>query len=109
MAKGYRPVDREQPFLMPPDMREWLAADHPVWGLLDVVRLLDTTELHAQFKAGGPGRAGYDPDMMLALLCHAYSLGITSSRQIERLCWQDVAFRVICAQDVPDHTTIWRF
>ena len=48
---------------MPPDMREWLPAEHSVWVLIDAVGLMDTSELHARFKAGGAGRAGYDPDM----------------------------------------------
>jgi transposase len=94
---------------MPPDMREWLPAGHVVWTLIDVVGVLDTSGFHARCRTGGVGRAGYDPDMMLTLLIYAYSQGIRSSRHIERLCWQDVACRVICAQDVPDHTTIWRF
>lgn len=90
-------------------MRQWLPGSHPVWTLIEAVRLLDTSALHARCRTGGVGRAGYDPDMMLTLLFYAYARGIGSSRRIERLCWDDVAFRVICAQDVPDHTTIWRF
>jgi transposase len=109
VAKGYRPVLRDHPFLLPPDMRQWLPDSHPVWTLIEAVRLLDTLALHARCRTGRAGRAGYDPDMMLTLLFYAYARGISSSRQIERLCWDDVAFRVICAQDVPDHTTIWRF
>jgi transposase len=109
MAKGYRPVNRDQQFLLPPDMRRWLPASHVVWTLIKAVQLLDTSALHARCRRGGAGRAGYDPDMMLTLLIYAYARGVRSSRQIERLCWDDVAFRVICAQDVPDHTTIWRF
>jgi transposase len=109
VAKGYRPVDRDQQFLLPPDMRQWLPAGHVVWALISVVKLLDTSAFHERCRLGGVGRAGYDPDMMLTLLLYAYASGERSSRKIERLCWQDVAFRVICAQDVPDHTTIWRF
>ena len=109
VAKSYRPVERDQQFLLPPDMRDWLPVGHAVWVLLDAVRLLDTSGFHARCRTGGVGRAGYDPDMMLALLFYAYSRGIRSSRRIERLCWEDVGFRVICAQDVPDHSTIWRF
>ena len=58
---------------------------------------------------GGVGTAGYDPDMLLALLIYAYCQGVRSSRQIERRCATDVAFRVLCAQDVPDHATIARW
>ena len=56
MAKGYRPVDRDQPFLFPPDMREWLPVDHPVWLVISVVEgHLDTSVFHAGRKTGGAG------------------------------------------------------
>src|ERR687888_975777 len=110
MAKRYRPVDRDQPFLFPPDMREWLPAEHPVWLVITVVGdHLDTSVFHARRRTGGAGAAGYDPDMLLTLLIWAYANGITSSRRIERLCQQDVAFRVVCAGHVPDHVTVARF
>jgi transposase len=110
MAKGYRRVDRDQPFLLPPDMREWLPAGHPVWLVIRVVEEhLDTSVFHARRRTGGAGAAGYDPDMLVALLMWAYAQGVTSSRRIEAACWQDVAFRVICAGDVPDHVTVARF
>jgi len=109
VAKGYRPVDRDQPFLLPPDMRQWLPESHAVWLVIEAVRLLDTRAFHARRKTGGAGAAGYDPDMMVTLLVWAYANGVTSSRRIERLCQQDVAFRVVCAGSVPDHVTVARF
>lgn len=109
MAKWYRPVRRDQPFLLPPDMREWLPADHVVWFLLETVEALDTSAFHGRRRLGGVGAAGYDPDMLLVLLIYAYCQGVRSSRQIERRCLTDVAFRVLCAQDIPDHATIARF
>ncbi len=109
MARDYIPVDRDQQFLLPPDMREWLPENHLVWWLLEVVARLDTTGLHASRRRGAQGRAGYDPDMLLALLVYAYCTKVRSSRQIERLCETDVAFRVISAGRVPDHSTIARF
>lgn len=109
MAKGYRPVVRDQQFLLPPNMSDWLAGDHLVWFVLDVVEQLDTSVLHSGRRIGGVGRAGYDPDMLLALLIYGYATGQRSSRRIERLCADHVAYRVLCAQDPPDHTTIARF
>jgi transposase len=109
MAKGYRPVRRDQPFLLPPDMREWLPADHVVWLVIKAVGQLDTSAAHAHRRTGGAGTAGYDPDMLLVLLIWAYANKVTSSRRIEALCRTDVSFRVICAGDVPDHVTIARF
>lgn len=102
-------MDREQPFLLPPSMTDWLPEDHLVWFVIETVGALDTTAFHARARLGGVGRAGYDPDMLLTLWVYAMAHGTRSSRQIERLCHTDVAFRIICAQDVPDHTVLARF
>ena len=109
MAKGYLTVDRDQPFLLPPDVREWLPREHLAWYVLDAVAALDTSGFHASRRLGGVGRRGYDPDMLLALLVYCYSQSVRSSRRIEQLCVQDVACRVICGNRVPDHTAIARF
>ena len=109
MAKGYRPVLRDQPFLFPPDMREWLPADHPVHLVIRAVERMDTSAFHARRRTGGPGAAGYDPDMLVMLLVWAYAQGVASSRRMEALCGTDVAFRVICGGNLPDHVTIARF
>lgn len=109
MAKGYRRVDRDQPLLLPPDMREWIL-DDPVWLVIEIIEQhLDTSAFHAGRRVGGVGRAGYDPDVLLTLLVWAWMQGVFSSRRIERLCGRDLSFRVICAGDVPDHVTIARF
>src|SRR2546430_1297690 len=103
VAKGYRPVDRDQVFLFPPDMREWLPADHLVWLVIRVVEdHLDTSPFHAVRRTGGAGAAGYDPDMLVTVLVWAYAHQVTSSRRMEQLCGTDVAFRLICAGNLPD-------
>jgi transposase len=110
MAKGYRPVPRDQAFLLPPDMRDWLPPGHPVHLVIAVVEEhLDISAVHAARRTGGAGAAGFDPDMLTALLVWAYANRVTSSRRIEALCRTDIAFRIICAGDVPDHVTIARF
>src|SRR4051794_34141112 len=95
--------------LLPVDLREWLPPDHVVWFVLETVEELDVSRLERSRRRGGAGAAGYDPRMLLGLLVYAYCQGERSSRQIERVCLADVAFRVLCAQDGPDHTTIARF
>ncbi|MCM3487093.1 transposase [Kocuria rosea] len=109
MAKCYRPVLRDQPMLLPVDLREWLPQDHLIWFVLETVEALDISALERTRRRGGAGAAGYDPQMLLGLLVYAYCQGVRSSRAIERMCLTDVAFRVLCAQDSPDHTTIARF
>jgi transposase len=104
-------VDRDQPFLLPPDLREWLPAGHLAWFVIDAVAVLDVSRFGVRATPAGSaaGRAGYDPRMLLALLAYGYARGLRSSRKIERACTEDVAFRVICAQDGPDHATLARF
>jgi transposase len=109
MAKDFRYPDRDQGFLFPPDIRDWLPAEHLVWLVIEVVGTLDLKVFRRKAKLGGAGRAPIDPGMLLALLIYAYAHGVRSSRQIERLCETDVAFRVICGNDAPDHTVIARF
>lgn len=108
MAIFYRPVVRDQVFLLPPDMRDWLPEDHLVWTLLEMVDRLDTSAFHVG-RSRGAGRAGYDPDMLVTVLLLGYCSGIRSTRAIERACHTDVAFRIACAQDVPDHSVLARF
>jgi transposase len=104
---SYLACDRDQGFLLPPSLRDWLPADHLAWFLLDVVGRFDLSGFGEE--RSGPGRPGYDPAMMVALFLYAYANGVLSSRAIERRCREDVAFRVICANRVPDHTTVSRF
>jgi transposase len=109
MAQNFLSCDREQDFLMPPSVREWLPAGHLAWYLLEVVERLDLDAFYGEYRADGSGRPAHDPAMMVALLLYAYAVGERSSRQIERRCVEDVAFRVIAANRAPDHTTIARF
>jgi transposase len=77
--------------------------------VLETLEQLDRSAFHGRHPNLGRGRAAYDPDMLLGLLIYAYCRGMRSSRAIERACVSDVAFRVVCAQDAPDHATIARF
>ena len=109
MAYNFVVADRDQRFLLPPDMRDWLPEDHLVWFVIDLVEQLDLTRFRANHRADGHGRAAYDPAMMVALLLYAYCLGVRSSRAIERRCVEDLAFRVLAGNHRPDHVTIARF
>jgi transposase len=108
---GYNfvPVDREQLMLMPPSVAEWLPEDHFAWFVIDVVDELDLSAFFAAHRVDGRGGAAYHPAMMLGLLVYAYSIGERSSRRIEQRCVEDVAFRVVVANQRPDHATIARF
>lgn len=108
MARGYLSGDRDQQFLLPPDMREWLPADHLVWFIVDVMGRLDLSA----FEQRGDdlrGRRAYDPAVLVTVLVYAYCVGERSSRRIERRCHEDVSFRVAAANLAPDHSTLSRF
>ena len=109
MPQNYLPCDRDQPMLLPPDLRDWLDDDHLAWFVIDAVKELDIEPFYASYRADGHGRAAHDPKMMVTLFAYAYAVGERSSRGIERRCREDIAFRVICANQVPDHATIARF
>jgi transposase len=109
MAYNFRTCDRDQAFLLPPDVRDWLPADHLAWFILDVVDQLDLSPFLAAYRTDGHGRAAYSPRMLLAVLLYAYCTGVRSSRQVERRCTEDIAFRVLAGNSTPDHVTIARF
>jgi len=109
MGQRFVACDREQSFLMPPDVREWLPERHLAWFVIDAVVEMDLDAFYVAYRTDGRSRPPYDPAMMVALLLYAYARGIRSSRVIERACDEDVAFRVLAAQQRPDHATIARF
>ncbi len=108
MPQNFLACDRAQELLLPPSLREWLAEDHFAWFVIDAVGDLDLAAFFAAYRADGHGRAAHDPAMMVALIVYAYAIGERSSRRIERRCREDVAFRVITANQAPDHATIAR-
>jgi transposase len=109
MGARFIGVDREQVFLMPPSVRDWVPDGHLVWAVLDAVSELDLAAFYAAYRSDGHGRPAYEPSMMVALLMYAYARGNRSSRGIERACIEDVAYRVAAGNLAPDHSTIAEF
>ena len=109
MPQNFLCPQRDQPMLMPVDMREWLPEDDLVFIVLDAVAALDLGGFRRRYRADGHGRAAFGPEMMVALLLYGYCQGERSSRVIEKRCVRDVAYRVIAGGLHPDHATIARF
>jgi transposase len=109
MAYNFLRCDRDQPFLLPPDLRDWLPHDHLAWFILDVVDQLDLASFYRAHRDDGHGHPAYDPKTLLGLLLYGYCQGVRSSRQIQRRCHEHLAFRVLAANQLPDHVTIARF
>jgi transposase len=108
-AHNFLRSDRDQAFLLPPDLRDWLPDDHLAWFVRDVVDQLDLAPFYRAHRDDGHGHPAYDPKTLLGVLLYAYAIGVRSSRQVERRCVEDVACRVLAANQAPDHVTIARF
>jgi transposase len=109
MTYNFLRGDRDQPLLLSPDLRDWLPQEHLAWLVLDVIDQLDLQPFLRTYRADGHGHPAYDPKTLLGVLLYAYAIGVRSSRQIERRCHEDLAFRVLAGNKAPDHVTIARF
>jgi transposase len=109
MPQNFIACDRDQELLLSPSLREWLPEGHLAWFVLATVEEMDLSAFYGAYRGDGHGRAAHEPAMMLALLLYVYCKGQRSSRVIERECVEGVAYRVIAANQRPDHTTIARF
>lgn len=105
----FRSYAPDQLLLLPRDLREWLPEGHLAYFLLDVIDELDLSKIYESYDGSQGGRPGFDPRLMLGLLLYGYCVGIASSRKIERATYENVAFRVIAANQHPDHDTIAEF
>src|SRR5260221_336519 len=84
MASNFIACDRDQPFLMPPSLLDWVPETHLVWTILGAVEEMDLGAFYGAYRADGRGRPAYEPAMMVALLLYAYARGNRSSRGLER-------------------------
>jgi transposase len=109
MAFSHRGGRRDQQFLLPPSVDEWLPQDHLARFVVSTVEQLDLAVFARPHRADGRGRQSYDPKMLVALVLYAWCEGQRSSRRIERCCVEQIPFRWVTGNDGPDHTTISRF
>jgi transposase len=109
MAYNFLPCDRNQSYLLPPSLVDWLPQDHLAWFVLDAVEQIDLKQFYKKYRSDGVGNSAFNPSIMVGLLIYSYCTGERSSRRIEKHCQTDVAYKVITANQLPDHTTISRF
>ena len=96
-------------YLLPTSLTDWLPEDHLAWFVLDAVEQIDLKQFYKKYRTDGVGNSAFNPSMMVALLIYSYCAGERSSRRIEKHCQTDVAYKVITANQSPDHSTISRF
>jgi transposase len=109
VSKTFRPYEPDQISLMPPSMRDWLPSDHLAYFISDVVDNLDLSVIMERYAGEERGYPPYHPAMMVKVLLYAYCSGVASSRKIEKRLCEDIAFRVLAANNTPDFRTISDF
>ena len=107
MATRFVPIDRDTPLLLPPNLRDWVPADHLVHFILDAVEVLALRQIKVNLR--GTGSEQYPPSMLLGLLLYSYATGIFSSRRIEQSTYDSVPVRLLTADTHPDHDTLCTF
>ena len=105
----FKPYSPDQQFLFPQDPKQWLPEDDLVYFIMDVVKQLDLREIYRPYEAERRGQPPYNPTMMVSLLLYAYAVGIPSSRKIEQATHHSIPFRILTANQHPDHDTIADF
>jgi transposase len=113
MSYNFLPYEKDQLFLMPPSVQEWVRDDSLARFVSEVVETLDAegrlAGFYARYREDGWGRASYHPLMMVKVLLYAYCHGLSSSRKIAQALEQDIGFRFLAANQAPDHRTLNAF
>ena len=109
MTKSYLPYDPDQQLLLPAALQEWLPEDHLAYFISDVVDQLDLSEITVRYERERRGGPPYHPLMMVKVLLYGYCVGVASSRRIAQRLHEDIAFRVLAANNTPDFRTISDF
>jgi transposase len=107
MIPKFIPANRDQQYLFPPAIQDWLPERHLARFIVDIVSQLDLRPLAETYA--GKGHKAYHPEILLSLLFYGYAIGVFSSRKIEQATYDSVAFRFISANTHPDHDTIATF
>jgi transposase len=107
--KRFKPYHPNQLLLLPPDMKDWLPDDDLVYFIMEMLDQLDLSAIYDSYDGTKGGQPAFDPKMMVGLLLYAYCVGLPSSRKIEKATYYQVPFRVLTADQHPDHDTIAEF
>lgn len=109
MATTFRRYQPDQSFLLPPSPRDWLREDHLVYFISETVDCLDLSAFFERYEGDGRRNQPFDPRMMVKVILYGYATGIRSSRKLSRRLEEDVAFRVLAAENFPAHRTLCDF
>lgn len=109
MSSRFKSYCPDQILLLPPDMKQWLPEGDLAYFIMDVVEELDLSAIYSRYSSFPAGQPPYNPRMMTSLILYAYCMGMPSSRKIETATYNQIPFRVVTADQHPDHDTIADF
>ena len=109
MSTSFLPYEPNQTFLLPPSPSEWLAEDHLVYFVSEIIDRLELGKFYARYEGDGRRNQPYDPALLVKVLVYGYATRVFSSRQLARKLYEDVGFRVLGAGNFPSHRTICEF
>ena len=109
MPTTYRSYRPDQSFLLPPSPKDWLAEDHLVYFISETVERMDLSGFYRRYEGDGRRNRPFDPRMMVKVLLYGYATGTFSSRKLAKKLEEDVAFRVLGAENFPAHRTVCEF
>lgn len=103
----FRPDEQKQAFLLPPSLSDFLDADHPAHVINDIVDRLDLSLLEKRY--GALGQPAYHPRLMLKIILYGFTVGIFSSRKLQRACQENLAFKYLAGMETPAFKTFIEF
>src|ERR1035438_6985566 len=109
MGKTYRTYLPEQDLLLPPSLRDWLPEGHLAYFVSDLIDELNLSAIESYYEQEERGYPPYHPRMMTKILVYGYCVGVFSSRRLQQRLHEDVAFRVLAADNQPDFRTLSDF
>ena len=109
MTASYIAYHPEEQQLLPSALQDWLPQGHLAYFINDTIDSVDLKAFHARYASGGPRNQPFHPAMMVKVMVYAYATGTFSSRKIAKKLYEDVAFRVLAADNFPAHRTIRDF
>jgi transposase len=109
MTISYIAYHPEQQQLLPTALQDWLPEGHIAHYISEAVDQLDLSAFHARYANGGPRNQPYHPAMMVKVLIYGYCQGVFSSRKIAARLHEDIACRMLAANNFPAARTLRQF
>lgn len=103
----FRTYDQKQAFLLPPSLSDFIDESHPSHAINDIVDRLDLSQLENRY--GDMGQPPYHPRMMVKVILYGFTVGVFSSRKLQRACQENLAFKYLAGMQTPAFKTFIEF